>query len=179
MWSARRPLFLAVFKCNIVFFQLASQPLCDVTVLQQIDEETTCDNNPWTLKWTSKPLQIAGTVGFGHTSIYDSRKSQKYICVFSVCDWEGKLAKKLSTLTCLYHIKYYSCTKCKGSACTRVFKCFSRETSRNMKLSVRLLRRIFVMTFTKTDFRDIKRVFKEPCRIISCSCFFLRRVLWY
>ncbi|XP_033984441.1 LIM domain only protein 7 isoform X5 [Trematomus bernacchii] len=24
----------------------ASQPLCDVTVLQQIDEETTCDNNP-------------------------------------------------------------------------------------------------------------------------------------
>ncbi|KAM8855711.1 LIM domain only protein 7-like isoform 5-T5 [Spinachia spinachia] len=26
--------------------KLASQPLCDVTVLQQIDEETTCDNNP-------------------------------------------------------------------------------------------------------------------------------------
>uniref|UniRef100_A0A671UUE8 Ubiquitin C-terminal hydrolase L3 n=1 Tax=Sparus aurata TaxID=8175 RepID=A0A671UUE8_SPAAU len=24
----------------------ASQPLCDVTILQQIDEETTCDNNP-------------------------------------------------------------------------------------------------------------------------------------
>ncbi|XP_031144811.1 LIM domain only protein 7 isoform X4 [Sander lucioperca] len=26
--------------------KLASQPLCDMTVLQQIDEETTCDNNP-------------------------------------------------------------------------------------------------------------------------------------
>ncbi|XP_051258999.1 LIM domain only protein 7 isoform X4 [Dicentrarchus labrax] len=26
--------------------KVASQPLCDMTVLQQIDEETTCDNNP-------------------------------------------------------------------------------------------------------------------------------------
>lgn len=46
---------------------------------------------------------------------------ENYICVFPVCDQEGKLAKKLSPLMCLYHIKYYSCTKCKGSACTRGF----------------------------------------------------------
>lgn len=49
-------LLFAGFKCNItcfVFFQPASQPLCDMTILQQIDEETTCDNNPWTLKANS------------------------------------------------------------------------------------------------------------------------------
>lgn len=56
---------------------------------------------------------------------------------------------------CLYHNKYYICTKCKGSACNRVFKCSSHETSQNIKLSIRLLRHIFVMTFTETDFKDI------------------------
>lgn len=44
--------------------KLVNQHLCDVTVLQQIDEETTSDNNPWILKWTLKPLQLTGTLGW-------------------------------------------------------------------------------------------------------------------
>ena len=171
----------AFFKCNIavffVFFQLASQPLCDVTVLQQIDEETTCDNNPWAFKWTLKPLQIAGTLGLDILPFMTLENlswiaDENYICGF----WEGLLAKTLSTLLRSYHIKYYSCTKFKGSACTRLL-CFSHETSQNVKLSIRLMRQIFVMFFSEKDFRDIERVFKVS--ISSYSCFFFQWVLWY
>lgn len=50
--SIRMCLFLFSWSVMLmfIFFQLASQHPCDVTVLQQIDEESTCDNNPWTFK---------------------------------------------------------------------------------------------------------------------------------
>lgn len=65
-------------------FQLANQPPCDVTVLQQIEEETCGDGNPWTL--TRGAIANSRDTWIGHTFIYDSRKLSNKIYV----GWEGR-----------------------------------------------------------------------------------------
>lgn len=67
----------------------------------------------------------------GHTSVYDSRiLSNKDICWLG---GEGALPRVIergrlensAVLLCVYDMsKYYSCTKCMGSACSRAFQRF-------------------------------------------------------
>lgn len=156
--------------CSVL--QLASPPPCNVTVLQQIDEESTCDNNPWTLE----PQQTAPTCG--HTSIYDSRKPVEslmriffllLLLLFSVRDCEGERARRLSTLMFLW---YSSCIKCKGSACTRV-------------LNVLAMKLVIVFTITEADLSNHSGVrFTDIGRVLKGTFFFFFMLLfpqvsWY
>lgn len=88
-------------------FQLANQPPCDVTVLQQIEEETCGDGNPWTL--TRGKLQIAGTLGLDILSFMTLENCLiRYMFVgrgggSSTCDWEGTLGKQCCAFMCLWY----------------------------------------------------------------------------
>lgn len=131
------------------------------------------------IKWTLKPLQIVD-ICFGYkVSPFMSLKnpnwlaSENHLCVFTVCDWEGKLAKKLSTLMCLYHIKYYSCTK--TSACTSVFKCFIHKTIQAINCLCDYRGRFFLWPSLR-EILEILRGRTGSCRIISLISFCL--VVW-
>lgn len=85
-------------------FQPANQPPCDVTVLQQIEEETCGDGNPWTL--TRGQSQIAGTLGMDILSFTTlENRLIRYMFVgkgggSSTCDWEGALGKQCCAFMC-------------------------------------------------------------------------------